>query len=114
MIRCKTCGGVFSQPREEWSSFLDGGGRRVRERAFCCPLCGEQTLEMAVPCPLCGDWMGGGDVLCPHCRQDLRFRFCGFLDELTPPEREVLDQLVEGRSLSDDFLGEENVTWSGV
>lgn len=114
MIRCKTCGGVFAQPAEEKSSFVDGGGRRVREKALCCPLCGGRSLETAAVCPLCGGWMGGGDLLCPHCRQDLRFRFCGFLDELTAEEREALDQLVEGQSLTNDFTGEETSPWSGA
>lgn len=98
---CNDCGAPFTTPIIVGGGFQHGWGFR-REYEEQCPYCNSDDFDDAETCPNCNiSLMRVGDNLCPGCHAELFRKFRAFADELTAEEEKDLDDLLDGRSVTE-------------
>lgn len=100
MYQCMDCGSKFEHPeihRSDSGVRADGGFSEIIYMAKC-PHCGSGDMKQFDLCPQCGDDRGM-NILCQKCCEELCDKFRHFVAGLTPPEREQLDDLLDGTSI---------------
>lgn len=100
MYFCENCNSIFTHP----VVITNGTEEREVGRVYTeyCPICSEEGMvEPAGVCPKCGDDMPPHEILCTNCQNTLKFKFRNFIDFLTAEEEELLDDMLDGRSVTE-------------
>lgn len=99
MYRCENCGSVFTHPVVIPNADIGEVGWSPTQY---CPVCSEESdiIEMD-DCPKCGDPKPPYKRLCTNCTTTLKYKFRNFIDYLTAEEEELLDDLLDGRSVTE-------------
>lgn len=95
---CIECERTFDTPHEYYDDHGLAGG--YYEHFSECPYCGGGYME-ANECQKCGEYKRIGEHLCTNCKTKLVDKFRKFRDYLIAEEEELLDELLDGRSVTE-------------
>lgn len=98
MYLCENCGAEVMDPPMIDAS-IDCGELGVKEEwDVYCPFCHDDALTPAHYCenPNCVNYAREDEKLCTVCKNLLTKKYLAFMSSLTGPEKEVLDDLLEG------------------
>ena len=96
---CRECGAIVDHVIEKrWRSSEYGD-----ETVIYCPQCNsENCVEELEPCPSCDrGWKLKSDRICEKCQLRVKSYFGRFLRDLSKPEREFLDDILDGTSVEE-------------
>ena len=99
MYYCELCNSVFT-----WPVVIPNGDENEVGRCptAYCPVCSEEIALVEMDdCPKCGEPKKPANRLCTNCTTTLKFKFRNFIDFLTAEEEELLDDMLDGNSVSD-------------
>lgn len=96
---CPECESIFDEP----VYLKDFGSEDVGTTyTSYCPICSyDGYFEETSDCPKCGDPMKPHEILCANCATTLRWKFRHFVEFLTADEEELLDDMLDGRSVTE-------------
>ena len=99
MFFCPNCNSVFTHPIVIPNGDQSEVGYSPTQY---CPVCSEESyFEEMDKCPKCGEYKKPNDRLCTNCTTTLKFKFRNFIDFLTAEEEEMLDDMLDGRSVTE-------------
>lgn len=95
---CRECGAIVDHVIvKRWRSAECGD-----ETVLYCPRCnGENCVEQMEPCPTCMGWKLVTDHICEKCQLRTKNELARFLRDHSKPEREYLDDLLDGTSVEE-------------
>lgn len=96
---CIDCGEVFEDPAFFEFGFDHEFGCEKWVQAGC-PSCQSADIVEANSCPKCGHAKLPDAHLCKDCAADLKRRVIAFLDTLTSDEEDLLDEWLDGDSVT--------------
>lgn len=99
MYYCYNCNSSFEHPVVIENADASEVGRCP---TLYCPICSDEgNIEEMDRCPKCMGWKNPHDALCQNCENTLRYKFRSFIDFLTAEEEEALDDMLDGRSVTE-------------
>lgn len=100
MYRCEECGHLFEEGEQEHISECVGEywGSPAYQEYDVCPCCGG-SYETISPCKICGGYenLESGEKYCENCKIEVEKRFEALMEEFSEEEREILNELYDGR-----------------
>ena len=100
MFKCLECGNLFEEGEEARWVETHGFDTPPYEEWSGCPICKGGYKEIK-PCKICGSYDHDlDDEYCNACKKDVQRRFSTFIaEEFTEEERELLNELYDGKEL---------------